>query len=111
MKDFCPACNIITEYEVDLDGEYCSLCGRTKKIAESVVASEKSKKFKNKIRNTIYFSIFSVVILSMISMYIFAPDRLEDVILNGFIKANIFIIMGVIFYGFYRLLKKLKILS
>ena len=111
MKDLCPACREIVEYEIDTDGEYCPLCGRTKLLAESVAANQKSKAIKKKIKFVFYTILILLFLMAAIYMFNNHYERFEEAAIRGFIKGDVLLIMGLIGYLIFRLLKKLKILS
>ena len=111
MKDLCPACREIVEYEIDTDGEYCPLCGRTKLLAESVAANQKSKAIKHKIKFVFYTILILLFFMATIYMFNYHYERFEEAAIKGFAKGIVVFVIGIIGYAIYRLLKKIKMIS
>ena len=109
IKNYCPTCQKIVEYEFSHDDYFCSICGRTKKVAEEKVKYDKHRV----IAKTIKFTLKTIGIILFLLMILWgwaiAPDRMRAAAArgSGYVGISILILIGSgIFYGIKAIINK-----
>lgn len=111
LKEFCPACQKIVEYQLSEGDYYCSICGRTKKVAEEKIKHDKkyanAKKLKI-ILKTIGIIIFLVLILWGWSVDSEGMSKASARGIGMAVLALVVSILASVFYGIKAIARKAK---
>jgi len=110
IEDYCPCCKKKVKYEFT-DGEYfCSICGRTKGVAEEKIKLDKKRKIAKTIKLTLKIVGIILLLLLILLAFVMVPDRMGEASSRGLGYVGIIILILIasgISYGIKILIKKI----
>jgi len=108
-KDYCPACQETVEYELSDGDYYCSICGRTKGVAEETAKYDRRRVNRKRLK------VAGVVLCLLLSCWWWTTssrEEVEEVVIRGTGYTVIGILLSIgawIFYRIKAIIKKKKL--